>query len=838
MVGISDYQDNGIPDLKYAHRDAEAFAEWLRSPGGGRLPDDQIKFFTDAQATLGKLAMALDWLQEQSEAGDLAIIYFSGHGDVEKNMTGQPGFLLCRDAPSRVYYGGGALSLNMLQEVVNTLSVGKKARVILITDACRSGKLAGEAINGTQLTNSNLAQHFINSTKILSCQPNEYSLESTQWGGGRGVFSFYLVDGLYGMADANSDLSVSLLEVMRYLQDKVPAQTAPVSQMPLILGNLTEKMASVDAGELGRIRRMRTESVAFIEKADLRGIVDDLLAAADSATRSAYANFEQAIRENRLLDSTGQCANDYYSQLLKVEQLLPIYSHLRRNLAAALIDDVQQALNALLADDPYETNNFNYNPAKYTEYPRYLHRTIELLGGNHYMYPTLRAKELYFESYILSQSVDVENATAAFQDSVRALAKEKMLAAIAYDPQAAYLYYSIGKLYWWNSPPRTDSLVLWCERAIERAPNWLLPYLDVAYEYNSSQNDPIKSEQWLLKAVAINPNSYNVQERLSWLYQWLNRMDEALALSEKMIRERPELFNAYSTAGVACITRREYMCAEHYFEKSLAIEPGFNNWANLFLTPLYLFTRRQQQAIALVDSIFNSPSVRADIRSTTLDYLRSGLLQNQQYDLAAHFAEKQAKLNVVASHQAGAEATLGIVQILKGNYSEGRAWMQKACKTDSIWVNAWPVLLHQYEAIIAEKEGNGTLADSFFREAFRIGLSNLAVMDSVNFFTEPLIEDYGRFLLRQKRYTEAVEQFQTILTWEPNSWRGYLGMALCHAQKRHKNEALDWLEKSLDHWLPTAELATGEPLFKKIRKTKRFKILMAKHFHETAPLKY
>ncbi|MDO8368703.1 MAG: hypothetical protein Q7T20_18030 [Saprospiraceae bacterium] len=32
VVGISDYQDKDIPDLRFADRDAEAFANFLRSP--------------------------------------------------------------------------------------------------------------------------------------------------------------------------------------------------------------------------------------------------------------------------------------------------------------------------------------------------------------------------------------------------------------------------------------------------------------------------------------------------------------------------------------------------------------------------------------------------------------------------------------------------------------------------------------------------------------------------------------------------------------------------------------------------------------------------------------
>lgn len=77
----------------------------------------------------------------------------------------------------------------------------KKTKIIIIADACHSGKLAGFSINGAQITNSNLARQIANEVKILSCQPNEYSLEGNQWGGGRGVFSYHLVNGLYGMAD-------------------------------------------------------------------------------------------------------------------------------------------------------------------------------------------------------------------------------------------------------------------------------------------------------------------------------------------------------------------------------------------------------------------------------------------------------------------------------------------------------------------------------------------------------------------------------------------------------------------------------------------------------------
>ena len=103
VVGISDYQDKDIPDLRFADKDAEAFANFLRSPAGGSLDGDHLKLLVDSAATVAQFAIALDWLMENSKEGDQAIIYFSGHGDVEKRTLTQPGFLLCWDAPARVY---------------------------------------------------------------------------------------------------------------------------------------------------------------------------------------------------------------------------------------------------------------------------------------------------------------------------------------------------------------------------------------------------------------------------------------------------------------------------------------------------------------------------------------------------------------------------------------------------------------------------------------------------------------------------------------------------------------------------------------------------------------
>ncbi|MBK8566577.1 MAG: caspase family protein [Saprospiraceae bacterium] len=347
VVGISDYQDPAIPDLRFADRDAEAFANFLRSPAGGSLDGDQLKLLTDSAATTAQFDAALGWLMDESKEGDQAIIYFSGHGDVETKTRSQQGFLLCWDSPPQAYVSG-AYPIFFLKEVVSTLSMENKARVIIITDACRSGKLAGNSIGGSQLTSQNLAQQFANEIKILSCQPNEYSIEGEQWGGGRGAFSFHLVDGLYGMADGNADASVNLMEIGRYLDDHVTTEVAPQSQVPMTVGNRTEKLATVFPDMLAQVKKNKAGQLPIFSSTDSRGIEEDVLATVDTTIREFYKLFKQALKDKVFLEPAGACADAFYERLIAEPKMERLHNAMRRNYAAALQDDAQQALNNLM----------------------------------------------------------------------------------------------------------------------------------------------------------------------------------------------------------------------------------------------------------------------------------------------------------------------------------------------------------------------------------------------------------------------------------------------------------------------------------------------------------
>jgi len=463
VIGISDYQDPGIPDLRFADKDAEAFANFLRSPAGGSLDDDHLKLLTNKEATMGQFAAALDWLMELTMEGDNAIVYFSGHGDVEKKTLTQPGYLLCWDAPSRVYMGGGAFALNMLQEVISTLSIQNKAKVVVITDACRSGNLAGQSVGGAQATAANLAKQYANEIKILSCQPNEYSIEGEQWGGGRGAFSFNLVDALYGMADGNNDLFVTLQEVGRYLEDHVTAEVAPVSQVPMVIGNRTERVATVDSKLLADLRSGRTSQMKMLSPIEMRGMEEDVLASLDTTVRELYRLFKQTLKDKVFLEPAQACADAYYERLMAEPKMQRLHSTMTRNYAAALQDDAQQAMNIWMRADVLQLQCIGKS-LRLEPIPRLLERAAELLGEQHYMYRQLQARKLMFVGILMGQG----NTNPDEQLARQCLSLFRQ--SLVLEPESPHPWHLMGLTYAYNSR-QPDSALVCAQEALKLAPN-------------------------------------------------------------------------------------------------------------------------------------------------------------------------------------------------------------------------------------------------------------------------------------------------------------------------------------------------------------------------------
>lgn len=640
VVGISDYQDPGIPDLRFAHKDAEAFANYLRSNAGGSLDADHLKVLLNEKATVAQFAIALDWLMEVAKENDQVLIYFSGHGDVEKKTITQPGYLLCWDAPSRVYLAGGALALPMFQDIITTLSSQNKAKVVVITDACRSGKLAGSSVGGSQITGANLAKQYANEVKILSCQPNEYSIEGEQWGGGRGVFSYHLLDALYGMADNNSDQVVNVMELGRYLEDHVTNEVAPQSQVPMIIGVKSEKMALVNPTLLASLRKAKEGQLIAFAATDSRGLEEDILQKVDSSVRILYQEFYEALKTKHFFKPQLVNAEDLFIQLSGIAELGSLQQTMRRNYAAALQDDAQQVMNKWLKSDLSEMLSQKKSIEKYKTYPRYLERAAELLGEHHYMYKVLNARKHFFNGYLLA----LYNENPDQDLGHRSI--EQFQKALQLQPDSPLAYWQMSSVYAFNLL-KLDSAEYYAQKAIEMNPYWTLPYTNIAFILSEKYKQYDRAKAYLEQASSIDTSSAN-------------------------------LCNAW---GLNHNNAKEYAQAEKQLQKAIQLDSTYiGAYNNLSFT--YYYTNRFQEAEVQL--------LKAIKLDSTFDYLYTNLANvfmiTERYDKAIKLYEKVVQLD---STESSAYHNLGYLYRLTIQYEAAKPLFKKAIQLDSTYTSAY-----------------------------------------------------------------------------------------------------------------------------------------------------
>ncbi|MBK6620505.1 MAG: tetratricopeptide repeat protein [Saprospirales bacterium] len=569
IAGISDYQNKEISDLQYAHKDALAFFEYLKSPAGGSVPTEQIKLLVNEQATMAAYADAMDWLLEKAGEADQVYIYFSGHGDVE-NRTMQ-GFLLPWDSPSRPYIAG-AYPIFYLQMVIAALSNQNKAKVIMVADACHAGKLAGSSIQGTQITNQNLQQKFGNEVKILACGPEELSQEGTQWGGGRGAFSYHLIDGLMGLADRDANYEVSLLEIRRYLEDRVPEETAPNSQVPQTIFDRNETIAWVNPEILAQIQKEKSQQSGVFSAVATRGR-ETQAGKADSLGQDLVEAFELALAEKRLLIPENNSAYYYYQQLSQRPEWSQTAAALRRNLAVALQDDAQQAINAYLNTDPTEmTRRWEEGPEAFTHIPSYLNKSAELLGPGHYMVPAIQSKQLYFEAMLLRMEGEEKESQELEQQALK-----KIEEAIALEPKGAHLYNELGLIQAGLGNPDLEEKAY--RKANELAPQWVMPVYNLGISQRE-QGNPDTAKLWIARSIQIKPEFPPAQIQLALIEESKGNLKEAesaylkgLELYKAQARESHfDPVGYYALGNIYLKTDRAGM-AQDMYEKTIQISP-------------------------------------------------------------------------------------------------------------------------------------------------------------------------------------------------------------------------------------------------------------------------
>lgn len=248
VVGISKFasHEGGLNDLKYADADARAIARFLQTPAGGRFPADNILLLVNEQATLAALQRAMNNFVLQAGPEDLLLIFLATHGSPDPF------------APQNLYFLTYDTNVDRMADTAFAMKDFKRLldnnvrtrRMVLFVDTCHSAGLTGSRGESSRGLENNLINLYAEKllyqeegkAVITSSDVNESSQESPRWGGGHGVFTYFLLEGMRGMADSNVDLVVTVGELFRYVRQRVRLDTE-YRQNPRMLLSTNEDLA-------------------------------------------------------------------------------------------------------------------------------------------------------------------------------------------------------------------------------------------------------------------------------------------------------------------------------------------------------------------------------------------------------------------------------------------------------------------------------------------------------------------------------------------------------------------------------------------------------------------
>ncbi len=215
-VGINKYQN--VNSLKLSETDAHDFSSMI-----SQYNNTHVTILTGPRATRQNIISAMKRCYRSATASDVVMLYFSGHGI--------PGALCGYDVSSK---GRGGLTYTDISAVMKSCPAKRK---IIITDACHSGTGRLRAHSSSSDSNTSSTIKNANIILFMSSRDKEYSMEFTSMK--NSIFTHYLMRGLAGAADRNSDRQITAREIFDYVSRNVRSDTND-GQHPVMWGNFDE----------------------------------------------------------------------------------------------------------------------------------------------------------------------------------------------------------------------------------------------------------------------------------------------------------------------------------------------------------------------------------------------------------------------------------------------------------------------------------------------------------------------------------------------------------------------------------------------------------------------
>ena len=261
IIGISTYQDDRIPTLQFTRNDARGLYEVLTHPEYGNVPPEHIRLLLDEEATDRSIKRAIGkWLSRQAREEDTVIIYYSGHGAPEGPDT----YWVTYNADIDDLYTT-ALNNN---EIADMLSRIRAKRIVTFLDSCYSAATVERKNRTRSLVTEIPWDKFSGEGQVTisASDGTQLSLELDAYE--HGVFTYFLLQGLRGQADANADGIVDVDEIWDYVKYQVTdtARQAGNSQTPVFQGSATAGIPLTFNLEALRAKQQQQQQQARLQR--------------------------------------------------------------------------------------------------------------------------------------------------------------------------------------------------------------------------------------------------------------------------------------------------------------------------------------------------------------------------------------------------------------------------------------------------------------------------------------------------------------------------------------------------------------------------------------------
>lgn len=461
IIGISKYKY--VRPLNYADKDAQLFKDYLKSPGGGSVKDDNIYMLLNDKANNSNFwGKGFQWLKaKQLQKGDRLFIYLAGHGDaIDEDQFFFLGYDCNPQGDKNNYLVSGTIQLfNLKKKIANETTKG--VDVFFIMDACRSNELPGGQA-GQNFLNTAISEKNAGEVIMLATAAGQESLEDVSIGNGHGLFTFYLVDGLNGVADTigGSDKKVTFREIQAYVDKNVPAvaeQRFKRKQEPYFCctENDDKVISTVDSEYLQKWLKQKKQ---FRGGNSFNGFDRFTGSDADTSLIETYNRFYSAVKANKLSGPTS--AEDYLQQLNKKFPGNPYTLDAKSTLAVEYINIAQAKVDRYLGCS--DAGSAKEKQANF-EAALNLEKAIASVREDDADFANSLLNRMYFLKASGDFGKDGKNGdiSIAFQNAY---------AAIKIDPNGAYIQNKLALLHLQNN--NKDSALFYSNKAVKTAPNW------------------------------------------------------------------------------------------------------------------------------------------------------------------------------------------------------------------------------------------------------------------------------------------------------------------------------------------------------------------------------